>query len=67
MSTKTPLRPLAVRYPEAAELLGVTRQYVYRLVDEGKLRRVKVGNASRIAMSSIDALIAGVTEDDLIS
>ena len=42
---------------EAAELLGVSRMTVYRLIRDGDLQRVKVRGASRIPESSLGSYL----------
>ena len=46
----------------AADLLGVSRQYVVQLLEEGKIPYHKVGNHRRIAMK--DVLIFRKQRDD---
>jgi excisionase family DNA binding protein len=44
--------------PEACEYLGnISRASLYRLVDESKIRRVKIGRISRITRSSLDEFV----------
>ncbi len=42
---------------EAAEILSVSRQYVYNLATEGKLPTVRLGGAMRIRRSDIESFI----------
>ena len=42
---------------EAAELLGVSRSYLYTLIDRGDLRRVKLGRRSLIPADEIRRLL----------
>lgn len=42
---------------EAEEFLGVGRNTIYRLVEQGKLELVKVKAASRITQKSLDAYV----------
>lgn len=44
---------------EAAEVLKVTRQTVYALIDRGELRRFKVGRSTRIPTRDVLGLIGG--------
>lgn len=39
--------------PKVAELLGVSKQTVYRLIDRGELRAVHVGRAVRILKTDL--------------
>ena len=55
------VNPLVVTVAQAAELLGLSRAKIYLLIDAGDLRRVKIGRATRIPFSDIEALIdAGI-------
>jgi len=54
--------PLIVDLPRTQELLGgVSRQTIYRLVEDGKLRRVKLGRSVRFRVEDILALIEEAT------
>ena len=54
--------PLIVNLPRTQELLGgVSRQTIYRLVEDGKLRRVKLGRSVRFRVEDILALIEEAT------
>jgi excisionase family DNA binding protein len=48
---------------EAAELLGMGKDTVYRLIRAGALRKVKVGSATRIAASDLEALVHRLQEE----
>lgn len=43
--------------PEAAELLGVQRSTIYRLVGEGEIERTKIGRRSLITATSIERYV----------
>ncbi|MFY4005979.1 helix-turn-helix domain-containing protein [Achromobacter denitrificans] len=45
------------RLREAEEALGLSRTMVYRLVKRGELEQVKIGDATRITVESVQALI----------
>ncbi|MCA7900707.1 helix-turn-helix domain-containing protein [Burkholderia cepacia] len=52
--------PKLYRISEVMQQLSVSRATIYRMVDAGKLKLVKVGTqGSRITAESIDALISG--------
>lgn len=54
------IQRLAYTLPDAGQLLGgLSRNSVYRLVETGKLRLVKVGGRSLIPASDIFRLIEG--------
>jgi excisionase family DNA binding protein len=52
---------LAYRPAEAAKTLGVSRRKLYNLMNEGKLRSVKSGNARMIPREALMALLADPT------
>lgn len=54
---ETPLRPAAYSMAAAAEQLAISRQYLYTLVNQGKIRRVKLGRRSLIPATEIDRLL----------
>ena len=56
----TPLapEPLLLSPEEAAGVLGVGRTTIYRLIDEGTLRRMLIGRRSLIPRADIDSFIA---------
>jgi excisionase family DNA binding protein len=53
-----PAPRLTVTVPEAARATGLGRTTIYKLIDDGKLRRVKVGKPSLIVFSDLEKLIA---------
>jgi excisionase family DNA binding protein len=54
--------PQAVSITEAATALSCSRSTIYRLLDAGHLRRVKVGRLSRIPTAELDAFLHGAPE-----
>ena len=50
-------QPLLVSPADAAIMLGLSRAKIYLLIDAGKLRRVKIGRATRIPTADLIALI----------
>ena len=48
---------IAVSPSHAANLIGVSRQTIYNLIERGDLRRSKVGRATRIPVADLVALI----------
>lgn len=54
--------------PQSAKLLGVSRQTVYRYINEGLIPAVKIGGSRRLRLSDLRSFIAanveGVEEDD---
>jgi|SRR5207253_4659213 len=58
VSTVDPMSAVAAGYatvPEACRFHGVTRQAVYRAIEEGRVPAVRVGNAWMIARSAMRA------------
>ena len=53
-----PLAPLAVRVERAAEIMGVSRAHVFRLIQSGKLRTVKSGSRRLVPLASIEEYFA---------
>jgi excisionase family DNA binding protein len=53
---------------EVAQTLGIGRTKVYELIGEGLLKKVKIGNSSKIPLSSIEAFLAahGCGEEMLV-
>ena len=60
--TTTPLKPLAVSPAEAAEMLGISRAHVYKLINHGVLRRSKIGSRTLILVADLEALIESATQ-----
>lgn len=57
-SAQTDLAPRVVDSQIAAKLIGVSRRTLYRLTDEGELRRIHVGRGARWLVSDLDAFLA---------
>lgn len=58
MTSKPKLDRVAYSPGEAAELLGVSRIHIYKMMDEGVLRSFNLGAARRIPVSAIDELVS---------
>lgn len=43
---------------ETAELLGVSRAHVFRLINDGRLRSIKLGRCRRVPADAITTLLA---------
>ena len=50
--------PIAVRVPEAARLIGLSRSRLYELMRRGEVEYVKVGGATLIPYEGLRAFIA---------
>jgi excisionase family DNA binding protein len=55
---------LLLRPEEAAEMLGVSRASVYRLLENGVLAGVRIGASRRIAVTEVEAFVARLAEAD---
>lgn len=53
-------RKVLVRVPEAAEMLGVSRATIYRLIQQGKLETVRQGGATCIRVADIESYAASL-------
>lgn len=51
-------KPLCVRVPIAAKMLGVGLTKLYELVNAGELQAVKLGRVTLIPIASLESLIA---------
>lgn len=54
----------AISPGEAADLLGVSRQTIYNLVERGELTRYKVGRCTRLQRREVLALVGVLDTDD---
>lgn len=52
-----------VTIDDAARILSVSRSTVYRMIDAGTLRRVKLGHSVRIRLDDIDHAVECSTVD----
>lgn len=51
--------PALVKVPEVAQMLGISRAMVYKLMDTGRLSYVKLGSARRVEVEAVRRLIDG--------
>ena len=56
------IEKLTVTIPEACAMTGLGRSTIYRLFDDGKLKRRKVGKRSLILMSDLREYIESLTD-----
>ena len=57
MSTKSPLQCISTR--EAAELLTVAQSTIYRMIERGELRGVKIGGRLVLLERDLKAYLGG--------
>ena len=54
---------LCITVPEAAEMLGISRNFAYELVKQGKLPAIRFGKRLLIARAALDRMLEeGVTQ-----
>ena len=63
MNQKSEILPAALRIEAAAKYVSLGRTSIYRLIEEGRLRPVKVGAATLIPRAQLDALL-GVADTE---
>ena len=61
-SAPTSVQPFLFKYPEAATILGVSRGMIYKLVEQGQLRRVHIGKSSRVRADDVYRLAGGALD-----
>lgn len=49
-----------ISIPEVQDLLSLSRGSVYRLIGSGRLPARKIGKSTRIALTDVEALMAGL-------
>ena len=54
-------KTLTVTIPQACKITGLGRSTIYRLVDDGKLQRLKAGSRTLIKVSDLEAYIESLT------
>jgi excisionase family DNA binding protein len=57
-SSPDPHTPLAVKVSKACELTSIGRTAMYALIQEGRVKTVKIGNRRLVLFSSLEALLA---------
>jgi excisionase family DNA binding protein len=58
-ATAAPVIPQLLTIPEACHALRVARSTLYRLLDAGDLRAVKIGGSRRIPATEIERIATG--------
>src|SRR5690606_24862505 len=57
------IRPLAVRPPDAAWILGVGERTLWQWTKEGRIRCLKAGGVKLYRLSDLEAFLDGLAED----
>jgi excisionase family DNA binding protein len=52
------------KIPEVEEFLGISRAQVYRLIESGQIRRIKIGKSARVPRASLVAYVEHLEEQD---
>ena len=58
-----PTRPLCVRVPTAAKMLGVGLTKMYELIGAGEVQIVKLGRVTLVPVASLEQLISRYLSD----
>lgn len=56
---RPPVEPLVYTPQEAADALRISRPMIYKLIDAGDLRSLKIGSRRMIPLTAIEALLDG--------
>jgi len=59
------INKISVTIPQACELTGLGRSTIYRLFDDGKLKRLKVGSRTLIRVGDLERYIDSLSPDTL--
>jgi excisionase family DNA binding protein len=51
---------LAYSVEEAADLLGIGRTYMFRLVSSGQIESFKIGRRRKVSLDALNAFLAGL-------
>lgn len=64
-ATPNPVQRKFSTIPDVCGQLSVGRSTVYKLIDDGTLRRVKIGARTLIPQADVDSLVAGLLDGDV--
>jgi len=56
--------PILMNVQETAAALCASRSTVYRLIESGKLRPIKLGCATRFKRVEVEAFVSGLSEPE---
>lgn len=56
--------PLNVAITEAARLLGVGRSTIYDLMNDGRLKSIRLGTRRLVTLASVRALVAELSGEE---
>ena len=54
MPTKAPVHPIALKVITVAQMLDVSRQHVYHLIERGALRRIEMKGSTAVRVPASD-------------
>lgn len=63
MATQAPAQRKLCTIPNVGEQLSVSRTTVYQLINDGTLRRVKLGASALIPQADVDAFVARLLDE----
>lgn len=61
----TSIRPITVRIPDAAKMLGLSRSRIYELITSGDIEVIKLGRATLVPVAGLEALIERLKREQL--
>lgn len=62
---QTSIRPITVRIPDAAKMLGLSRSRIYELITSGDIEVIKLGRATLVPVAGLEALIERLKREQL--
>lgn len=68
-ATRSPATPVVVRVSTAARMMDCSRSFVYKLIEQGRLGRVRLAGSSsvRIPIEDVYTYLGREVPDDLAS
>jgi excisionase family DNA binding protein len=67
MLSPKPIERKFASIPDVCEQLSISRSTLYQLIDDGALRRVKVGARALIPQVDVDAFVARLLDGDVVA
>lgn len=56
--SSSPLRPLAVRVPDAMAMIGIGRSKLYQFIAAGEIETIKAGASTLVLTQSLEDFVA---------